>query len=74
MIVEPERKSSSGLKIEISFFNIDIKDRIVWLPSQENQNIWKPINIDHVNSSGIEVSGDVNLFNKLTISGNFFNC
>jgi len=71
MIVEPERKSSSGLKIEISFFNIDIKDRIVWLPSQENQNIWKPINIDHVNSSGIEVSGDVNLFNKLTISGNF---
>lgn len=59
------------LKFEVSFFNIDIEDRIIWLPSQENQSIWKPINIDHVNSRGVEIWGRLNLFNKLFISGNF---
>ncbi|CUT04948.1 TonB-dependent receptor plug domain-containing protein [Candidatus Kryptobacter tengchongensis] len=64
-------KVLSELKFELSFFNIDIEDRIIWLPSQENQSVWRPINIDHVNSRGSGFSGELVLFNKLFISGNF---
>ncbi|WP_234696755.1 TonB-dependent receptor, partial [Candidatus Kryptobacter tengchongensis] len=56
-------KVLSELKFELSFFNIDIEDRIIWLPSQENQSVWRPINIDHVNSRGGGFSGELVLFN-----------
>ncbi len=68
---ESNRKFLPDFKFEISLFNIDITNRIVWLPSKENQNIWKPINIDEVNSKGVEVYGEVALFEKLKIKGNF---
>ncbi len=68
---ESNRKFLSDFKFEISFFNIDITNRIVWLPSKENQSIWRPINIDEVNSKGVEVYGEVALLDGLKIKGNF---
>ncbi len=61
----------SSLKFEASLFNINITDRIVWLPSRENQTIWKPINIDEVNSKGVEIAGEMKILKIIKIAGNF---
>ncbi len=58
-------------KVEVSFFNIDIENRIVWLPSKENQSVWKPVNIDYVNSKGIEIYSEMAFFRWLKFRGNF---
>jgi len=68
---ESAKKFIKEFKLEASVFNIDITNRIVWLPSEENQNLWKPINIDEVNSRGIEFSGEIAFSNFLKLSGNF---
>ncbi|MDW8109553.1 MAG: TonB-dependent receptor [Candidatus Kryptonium sp.] len=58
-------------RFEVAFFDLNIDDRIVWLPSKENQSIWRPINIDRVRSTGFQISGEVNLFKSFLVSGNF---
>lgn len=40
-------------EIELSYFNVNTTDRIVWTPVS---GIWRPINVGKVTSSGIEVS------------------
>ncbi len=68
---ESARKFIKEFKFEVSIFNIDITNRIVWLPLEENQNLWKPVNIDEVNSRGIEFSGEIAISRFLKLSGNF---
>jgi outer membrane cobalamin receptor len=41
--------------LEMTFFNIDTRDRIIWVPTASS-NIWSPENIGRVNSSGLETS------------------
>jgi iron complex outermembrane receptor protein len=41
-------------KIEVSYFNINTKDRIVWTP--DARGVWRPINIGKVKSEGIDAS------------------
>lgn len=55
-------------EIEISYFNIDTKDRIVWKPGKDN--LWRPVNIDRVRSEGIDASmrSIINILNKVNIS------
>jgi vitamin B12 transporter len=65
------KNAFNAVKFEISLFNINITDRIVWLPSRENQSIWRPINIDEVNSRGIEFAGEVKILKLVKIAGNF---
>lgn len=70
-VAKIESKVISKMKFEISFFDINVEDRIVWLPYQGYQSLWRPINIDRVNTKGAEFSGTINLFDRLSISGNF---
>ena len=71
MFFESGGKLMPEFKFEASIFNIDITNRIVWLPSEENQNLWRPINIDEVNSKGVEFTGEVGISNFLRLNGNF---
>jgi vitamin B12 transporter len=48
---------------ELSYYNIKMDDRILWLPS--GGYIWKPKNIQNVNSSGVDVSAGFMLFENL---------
>jgi iron complex outermembrane receptor protein len=41
-------------KLELSYFNITTKDRIVWTP--DARGVWRPINIGKVKSEGIDAS------------------
>jgi len=41
-------------KIEVSYFNINTVDRIVWTP--DSRGVWRPINIGRVKSEGIDAS------------------
>lgn len=41
---------------EVSYFNIDTEDRIVWMPG--SNSIWSPKNIHHVKSTGIELKAE----------------
>lgn len=70
-ITELKSKIIKEIKFESTFFDLNIDDRIVWLPSRENQSIWRPINIDRVRSTGFQISGEMNLFKSFFISGNF---
>lgn len=44
----------AGTRIEVSYFNISTKDRIVWTP--DARGVWRPINIGKVKSEGIDAS------------------
>jgi iron complex outermembrane receptor protein len=52
----------ANTKIEVSYFNINTKDRIVWTP--DARGVWRPINIGKVKSEGVDASirTGVNLF------------
>jgi len=41
-------------EFELSYYNINTKDRIVWIPA--GGTIWKPVNIQNVLSEGISVN------------------
>lgn len=41
-------------KIEVSYFNINTIDRIVWTP--DSRGVWRPINVGRVKSEGIDGS------------------
>ncbi len=55
-------------KIEVSYFNINTTDRIVWTP--DARGVWRPINVGKVNSEGIDASikTGVKLFKYFDIS------
>ncbi len=52
----------ANTKIEVSYFNINTKDRIVWTP--DARGVWRPINIGKVKSEGVDASirTGINLF------------
>ena len=41
-------------RIELSYFNINTVDRIVWTP--DSRGVWRPINVGRVKSEGIDAS------------------
>jgi len=41
-------------EFELSYYNVNTKDRIVWIPA--GGTIWKPVNIQNVLSEGISVN------------------
>ncbi len=41
-------------EVELSYFHVNTTDRIVWTPGKDN--IWRPVNIGEVVSSGIDAS------------------
>ncbi len=45
-----------NLNFQASYFNIQIDDKILWLPSS-GSNLWKPRNIKNTSNKGVEVSG-----------------
>lgn len=58
-------------EIELSYYNINTTDRIVWRPV--SGNIWRPVNIGKVKSEGIDISLKSELItqNKFSASFNF---
>lgn len=58
-------------KIEVSYFNINTSDRIVWTP--DARGVWRPINVGRVKSEGIDagIRGGVKLFKDFTASLGF---
>jgi iron complex outermembrane receptor protein len=58
-------------KIELSYFNINTKNRIVWTP--DARGVWRPINIGKVKSEGIDASikTGIRLFKDFTASLGF---
>jgi len=42
-------------RVEVTYFNIDTQDRIIWLPTS-SPLVWSPQNIGRVKSTGIETS------------------
>jgi vitamin B12 transporter len=61
-------------KIEVSYFNINTIDRIVWTP--DSRGVWRPINIGRVKSEGIDASlkTGINLFKHYRIAlGLYYN-
>jgi iron complex outermembrane receptor protein len=48
--------NSSQLRIDIGYFKIDSKDKIVWTPNANRQGAWTPINIASVENKGIELT------------------
>ncbi len=56
--------------LELSSFDIDTKDRIVWTP--DANGVWSPKNIARVKSTGIEASFQWMLFDEtLNLKGNY---
>ncbi len=55
-------------ELELSYFNVNTTDRIVWTPV--SGIIWRPLNIGKVNSEGIDVSlkSAHNITNKLNFT------
>jgi len=53
---------------EVSYFNIDTRDRIVWEP--QSSGIWRPVNIGEVRSEGIQLSlkSSKRLFGRIDLS------
>ena len=49
-----------NLKIQSNLFYNKIDDMIQWIPSQNNSNIWTPININQVKTYGLELIGSYN--------------
>jgi iron complex outermembrane receptor protein len=45
-----------GLALDVSYFNIRTRDRIVWTPT--SGTFWSPVNLSEVSSRGIEVEGN----------------
>lgn len=47
---------AGGLALDISYFNIRTRDRIVWSPT--SGTFWSPANLSEVRSEGVEVEGN----------------
>lgn len=62
------------MKFEATYYHMDIKNWIMWIPNSENGYIWSPVNFSEVISQGIEMNFKLN-FNtektKHTIFGNY---
>lgn len=58
-------------KLEVDFFLIHTKDKIIWIPNgdPERPGVWVPINISSVENKGIDVSGS----HVFSYSENVFN-
>ncbi|WP_408038660.1 TonB-dependent receptor plug domain-containing protein [Tenacibaculum amylolyticum] len=58
---------SSNVFIDVAYFNIDTKDKIVWTPNGDpnRPGVWVPINLNETLNQGIELTSK--------ISYNFFN-
>jgi vitamin B12 transporter len=50
------------LECEATYYSIDTKDRIVWMP--QANNLWTPINISRVLSQGVELSARLKLWDE----------
>ena len=63
---------SKNLALDISYFTISSKDKIVWTPNGDpnRPGIWTPINLNKTNNSGIEVSAKYrkHLFSKVQLN------
>lgn len=51
------------LELEANYFSIKTRDKIVWTPGESN--IWVPLNVSAVSSTGIEVRTQASFFNDL---------
>ena len=83
LIPETSKQGEIGLsykrnktKIDVGYFNIKSKDKIVWTPSGDpnRPGVWVPINIAETQNSGIEllVTESVNLGSHfLSFNGNY---
>lgn len=61
---------------DIAYFNINLKDRITWLPGGDalRPGVWVPINISETNNSGLEILSTYTLGvfeNKLDVNMNY---
>lgn len=53
------RKSKAGMSLHASicFYNSNIRNRIIWLPS--SNGLWSPVNLDYVWSRGMETEAGI---------------
>lgn len=60
-----------NLEIQASYFNIQIEDKIIWLPSSAS-NLWKPSNVSNTNNIGFELSASyaLTLFKQHVVKAN----
>ncbi|WP_209272388.1 TonB-dependent receptor plug domain-containing protein [Wenyingzhuangia aestuarii] len=62
------------LHVSATYFYIDIKDKIIWLPTG-GTNLWRPKNIQHVANQGIEGALSYKVLlpkeQKLLLTGNY---
>jgi vitamin B12 transporter len=55
---------------QISLYHRDVKNLISWQPLGEN-GLWQPFNLDHFNSSGIELEMDYQMVENLDFNFNY---
>lgn len=60
-----------NLEVQASYFNIQIEDKIIWLPSS-GSNLWKPSNVSNTSNVGFEVSASyaLTLFKQHVVKAN----
>jgi vitamin B12 transporter len=57
------KAAQQRLETHLTFFDIDIKNRIVWLPQSSGQ--WQPTNLNQVTSKGVETWVNYTFLNAL---------
>jgi len=62
---------NKNLEIQTSYFNIQIEDKIIWLPSS-GSNLWKPSNVSNTSNVGFELSASyaLTLFKQHVVKAN----
>jgi len=57
-------------KLNASYFKIDLKNKILWLPTGSG-NLWRPLNIKEVLNKGLEFNGNTNVrMGEFSLNGN----
>jgi vitamin B12 transporter len=58
--------------LDVDYYHIDIRDGIVWRPTDQSQTIWIPQNFQKIISRGTEVSINLNYNSLVVLKGNYF--
>ena len=58
--------------LDVDYYRIEMRDGIVWRPTDQSQTIWIPENFQKIVSSGIELSLNLYYNSLLALKGNYF--